>query len=422
MRVATNEITNFFISRKERFLGWCFLLVFLLCIVFLSSDEFIDSKVVPKWLAFVFFVVVFSVYLAIRSFIGGRKAFSSSGNVQGVSMSICFVIASLAIYGILQYNGIIGDSKGMPVSGNYDNPAGFAVTISAALPFVLSGLTCENKPLRIFHIFTLIISVIALVYSGSRSGLVSMLTIFLLGGYKFLGKKYILKWGIVIALVVVTAALCVHKYDSVSGRILIWICCLRMSKEHLLFGSGPGGFESHYMDFQASYLALHPDSTYAMLADTVQYPFNEYLYVLVNYGVCGLMLVFIYFGYMIFLYRKHKSPDKLTALLSVCAVAVFAMFSYPSMYPFTWFVVLYGTYVLMYEEKTRWRPGKLLKIAIGASAMIVSVYVCKNVYGWAESEVRWTRIAKSGRIDRDVLDEYSELYKVLSSDRYFMYN
>jgi tetratricopeptide (TPR) repeat protein len=95
------------------------------------------------------------------------------------------------------------------------------------------------------------------------------------------------------------------KKDSADGRLLIWRCSWEMIKENPVkgLGYGQGGFKAHYMNYQAKYFEAHPDSKQAMLADNVNRPFNEYLLLLVNYGLFGL-LVFI-----LFLYRLWADYD-----------------------------------------------------------------------------------------------------------------
>ena len=50
------------------------------------------------------------------------------------------------------------------------------------------------------------------------------------------------------------------KKDSADGRLLVWICSMNMIKDNLLLGWGIGGFEAHYMDYQASYFERNPNS------------------------------------------------------------------------------------------------------------------------------------------------------------------
>ena len=58
-------------------------------------------------------------------------------------------------------------------------------------------------------------------------------------------------------------------------------------KEHPIIGHGHRGFEREYMLRQADFFREHPDSEYAVLADEIRHPLNEFLYVWVNYGVAA---------------------------------------------------------------------------------------------------------------------------------------
>ncbi|MBQ9533896.1 MAG: O-antigen ligase family protein [Prevotella sp.] len=78
------------------------------------------------------------------------------------------------------------------------------------------------------------------------------------------------------------------KKDSADGRLLIWRCALEIVADKPLLGHGPNAVECHYMDYQAAYLKAHPESLYLLLADNVKHLYNEYLEILVRYGLVGL--------------------------------------------------------------------------------------------------------------------------------------
>ena len=57
-------------------------------------------------------------------------------------------------------------------------------------------------------------------------------------------------------------------------------------------GHGLGSFEAHYMDYQAEYFRIYgQQNRYAMLADNVKHPFNEYMGILLNFGTIGLLIL-----------------------------------------------------------------------------------------------------------------------------------
>ena len=333
--------------------------------------------------------------------------------------AISLVISALSIYGIIQYHN---HSIHTAVTGSYDNPSGFAATLSCGLPYIMLGMCLKNKTLKNLQITAFALSAIAILISGSRAGMVCLALVFLLGGHKFATKRTWLKWILVLIWLSIFAAQMVVKADSAAGRILIWICCLKMMEGHWVFGYGPGGFKSHYMDFQADYLASHPDSQFAMLADTVQYPFNEYLNILTDYGLSGLSLVLLFIGYMIFRYFKNRTVEYLAALLGIVSVAAFALFSYPLMYPFVWFILIYSSTVLLSDIRLPFRFSTVTKKITACAALAGCVYFGYRLYVWTEAEIRWKKISDKMIFDDNAISEYERIYDTLSKDRYFLYN
>ena len=74
-----------------------------------------------------------------------------------------------------------------------------------------------------------------------------------------------------------------------------------MIKDNPVTGYGSGGFLANYMNYQAEYFARDTDSKYAILAGDVKHPFNEYILLVVNYGLIGflLFLAFVFCGNVI---------------------------------------------------------------------------------------------------------------------------
>ena len=81
-----------------------------------------------------------------------------------------------------------------------------------------------------------------------------------------------------------------------------------MIKHEPFTGYGVGGFSAHYMDYQAQYFKEHPDSQFAILADNIKSPFNEYLSVGVQFGILTWVLLIAAGIFLILCHRKH--PNK----------------------------------------------------------------------------------------------------------------
>lgn len=111
---------------------------------------------------------------------------------------------------------------------------------------------------------------------------------------------------------IVNNRLLLVEKDSADGRLLIWRCGLEMVKDAPWTGHGVGSFEAKYMDYQADYFKEYgSQNRYAMLADNVKQPFNEYLGVLINFGIVGLALLLGIVGHLCIvigkiLHRKRK--------------------------------------------------------------------------------------------------------------------
>lgn len=79
--------------------------------------------------------------------------------------------------------------------------------------------------------------------------------------------------------------------DSANGRLLIWRVSSEMMVDAPLTGKGIGNFRKEYMHYQARYFRSHPHSPYAMLADNITYPYNEFLLIGVEQGIVGLIFI-----------------------------------------------------------------------------------------------------------------------------------
>lgn len=122
----------------------------------------------------------------------------------------------------------------------------------------------------------------------------ALVAIMALSLFHFLPKrrKAILRVA-VVSLLILLPSLYILKKDSADGRLLIWRCGVDMVLDKPLFGHGTEAFRAHYMDYQADFFKQHPNSHFAVLADNVQQPFNEYLGLAIHHGLAGLFLLFV---------------------------------------------------------------------------------------------------------------------------------
>lgn len=88
-----------------------------------------------------------------------------------------------------------------------------------------------------------------------------------------------------------------------------------MVKDAPWTGHGVGSFEAKYMDYQADYFKEYgSQNRYAMLADNVKQPFNEYLGVLINFGIVGLALLWVWWGRLCIVIGKSYTRKENSSL------------------------------------------------------------------------------------------------------------
>lgn len=396
--------------------------------IFATSDRFVDSQIMPKWLAMSLGIILLANYLIIRFlFFSHLKGTYKNKKAIYIIGTIVIVTFAQALYGIFQFFNLLPPTTAFRVTGSFDNPAGFAASLCAAFPFYIWGITKSRSILRLTLIVITFSTILAIIFSESRSGILSVLVIAFCWSIRriktTLGRKIILLS--LICLVAITGLYYIKK-DSADGRLLIWRCAMPMLQQNWLTGYGTGGFEAHYMDYQADYFEKHPADSYSILADNVQYPFCEYLRIIIDYGIIGILLLLGWLSYLLFCYFKYPSEINETSLLCWIAVCTFSCFSYPLMYPFVWLMLIYSTYILIrkhIKSIIRRFPYICLK-GVAVSCILFSIYAGYKVYIRMQAEMQWAHITNLSLMGKtkEVLPKYEKLMKSLGNDRYFLYN
>jgi hypothetical protein len=98
-------------------------------------------------------------------------------------------------------------------------------------------------------------------------------------------------------------------------------------KEHPFFGAGFGRFAAVYGEAQAGYFrAGKGGDTQIMVADTPEYAFNEYVQIVTESGLTGLILFIVMVSGI---FCSRQSPGNNGVKWSLVAMLIFAAFSYP---------------------------------------------------------------------------------------------
>lgn len=340
-----------------------------------------------------------------------------------ILLAVCFIVA---VWGIVQFvlAAIREQSLQMVVVGSFDNPAGLAVTLAFALPIGFHLLSLPDLPRsqRASLYVSLCVIILAILLSGSRTGWLSLLCS---GMYTYAVHNrskgvniVLLSLGIVLLLVVFYFI----RQDSADGRSYVALCTWQQIADAPLWGHGCYGFTSGYMGYQADYLTTHPDSRFSWLADNVRHPFNEWLYLMVRYGIVGLIVLTGVLLSVIPTIKRELSAKHVLPVGLIVALFPFTFFSYPMQYPLAWVMLALIVGILARDTKSvcqihfHWVIPLLALLAAGTATPLL--------YRTLRIEMEWYDVATrslSGQT-RNVMPRYEELYRDMKHSPHFLYN
>ena len=113
-------------------LHYLLILFTFICIgtIFATSDRFVDSQIMPKWLAMSLGIILLANYLIIRFlFFSHLKGTYKNKKAIYIIGTIVIVTFAQALYGIFQFFNLLPPTTAFRVTGSFDNPAGFAASL-----------------------------------------------------------------------------------------------------------------------------------------------------------------------------------------------------------------------------------------------------------------------------------------------------
>ena len=218
------------------------------------------------------------------------------------------------------------------ITGSFGNPGqlgGFlAISIIATICMWSRFLKCRYAA---WFFIPAAIQGYALVLSDSRAGWLSAMcgaiALWILKRRKTrLNRNRLIL--LFVTLIIVIGGLYKYKPQSADGRLLVWRVTADMIADKPILGHGIGGFNKNYMFYQADYFTEHPESAYSQYSDNIAYPYNEFLHVLADQGIIGLVLIL---GLLVAVLKTPANNNEYKA--AIIGYIVFAQFSYPSYVP-----------------------------------------------------------------------------------------
>jgi len=383
-------------------------------------DEPNDSKL--------YFVLVMSLLMFISCSLFPKGILSLRQGIcsQWFIIGVCIIGLALSVHGILQYANIIPSHTIFPITGAFENPAGYAAAQTTFLPFSLYLSLHIDVPWlkRIPAIVSTLLIIMSIVLSGSRCGILAVcivITIILALETRMmvhLKRHRIILFVMVPFFIAGVFLLYKQRPTSADGRLLIWQVCCNMIAERPITGFGINGFHANYMDYQAAYMVTHPDSPYRMLADNITHPFNEYILLTVRFGIIGLAMALAVLVFLIKSLWKQNGPFRSVGIAMIGASVVMCMFSYPYHYAVIWFMTL-----LLAIEAIPDRymvPGKAIRYALVCVSFISLIGTGCMLY----HHLKWAEMSRrciAGQTER-MLPHYEKMMPWMKWNPLFLYN
>lgn len=437
-----------------------FIALLLFSVIFLTLQIFVEGELLSKWYAFVggsllcclaslflvkipkihidLFTTFFVGYLLFLSFLSpltlnnihrlslisfillylSFKLETYSNYLKHIDIIILAACVAQACYGLMQYFEIFQINKGFKIIGSFDNPAGFAACLSAGVPFCFSIFELGSWR-RYIGVVSFAVITSSIVLSGSRSGIIAIIIvscIYFANRYYHVLKKH-LKYVILVFILLIFIGIGIFflKKNSAIGRLLIWNNTLDMIADKPLFGYGSGGFRGNYMLYQADYFEQNPISPYSILADNVTQPFNEYLLLIVEYGIVGLLFLLV----TIFIIIKSSKQTTIYHL-SLLSIGIIACFSYPLHYPFVVIIIAYCVANIKSKDFCAIKTNAISKTAGVIMIGTVTLFLAKDM----QFEKQWGQLVQKSNFGNyeKLLDDYEKLHSTWNGNPMFLYN
>lgn len=277
------------------------------------------------------------------------------------------------IIALLQYLHVCDNGHEVfHVTGTFSNPSqlGCLLAVSAIM---LSGLLMQQAKgwRRMIAIIVLCLQITVLIVTGSRAAILSLIV----GCIPVLSDRYRFKipyLPLLLALLLLVSGLYSIRPSSANGRLLIWRISAEMFLDKPLFGFGFYGFQKNYLLYQAEFLKTRMDSSWANIADNVAFPYNEYIHILIDFGLVGLLtFVFILWTAL----KNSKSEESVGNIFkyALLTFSVFAFFSYP-LYTFRLNLLFWMICICPLLSSRKMKPENVL------SCFIIIISIGMNTY------------------------------------------
>lgn len=285
---------------------------------------------------------IYNLTTLIFGYIAFKLFWSKESHLSKFIIILIVLILSESFLGLFQYFTHTNFRfESYKIIGTFKNPNIYASFVALGLPISLYIFLFKfNTPKLKFLIVLLlgVLSIICLFLSSSRTTLIAVIIVsFFLISHKILQENLILSKykrlfysSAFIIFLLFVYFLWLQDTHSVSGRFLIWkISFFDIFLKHPINGIGYGNLYIQYGNYQSDYFLSGRGTTKEMLlAGMTNYPFNEFLKILVENGIIGIVL----FALIVIMFIKSSlfiTKESILYSSIIGIILLISLFSYP---------------------------------------------------------------------------------------------
>jgi putative inorganic carbon (HCO3(-)) transporter len=214
---------------------------------------------------------------------------------------------------LLNLTGSLQGSSRMRIFSTLGNPNFVAALLTAILPLTIwytqPGKDTLPRFWRVLQMSSALIQGGAIIATGSRAPILGFIAVGL--WFLFSRSRFSLKF--VFACLAFCAVLILFSparslENTISGRVYIWRIITAHIADIPLAGYGPGAFPLRFAEWETDYIRSNPDSPDRSYFGLQDHAHNDYLEILVDNGIVGLIAFFAVIGLSVPLLRRRARP------------------------------------------------------------------------------------------------------------------
>lgn len=341
-------------------------------------------------------------------------------------------------------NAFFNDWSYQTICGTFNNPGPYSMFIVMILPIAwfyilrIKFFLVENyqyKLITILSIVYILLSFLVLPFSMSRTAWIAALVSCGIMTCLYISehKRFVVGRGsmtvLICSLVLSMFLLYGLKKNSADGRLLIWKVSYSIIKENFASGVGSGYFSSAYGDAQEKYFRDNKGTEHEKyIAGAPDFAYNEYLQIIVEYGIKGLLILVFVISYSFYNLSRMNFQYRMPLIGMFVSLLTVAFFSYPfrNMYTCLLSSCIIIIVMLFSTEKACLRNMIPRYGFILFSLLVVSWKICSS-FGHSgnvkTAYEQWALLKPHFDAEQysEITSNYTVLYPYLKSDAEFLF-